>query len=135
MPRNVRKIGRLDFEPDVAIGVGLPFGISNVFNLNYETKEQVKDNLRNLVLTIKGERVFNPRFGCDVYKLIFDPNTAQLELSIRNTLTDAINEFLPYINLIDVVTERNDTTLTIKIAYSIPDFRVEDVLTVSVDTA
>ena len=49
MPRNVRKIGRLDFEPDVAIGVGLPFGTNNIFNLNYETKEQVKDNLRNLV--------------------------------------------------------------------------------------
>jgi len=71
--------------------------------LNYETKEQIKDNLRNLILTIKGERVFNPRFGCDVYKLVFDPNTIDLRQSISTTIENAVEEFLPYITIEEIV--------------------------------
>ncbi len=138
MVRDVKRIPRLDFEPDVAIGVGLPFGTNNNFNLNYETKEQIKDNLRNLILTIKGERVFNPRFGCDVYKLVFDPNTIDLRQSISTTIETAVEEFLPYITIEEIVVNDDNfnvdnNILKIVIAYSVPQFKFEDYLQLEID--
>jgi len=129
----IRKINRLDFEPDVAIGIGLPFGTNNNFNLNYETKEQVKDNLRNLLLTIKGERVFNPRFGSDLYKKIFEPNTPALVNSIQTSIKTSIAEFMSYITLVDVSVIENGNSLSIHVSYSVPDFRFDDILLIDVN--
>lgn len=131
--RRVKRINPLDFQPDVAVGVGLPFGPTGRFNLNYETKEQIKDNLRNLILTMKGERVMQPRFGTDIYRLVFNPNTPELAAQIRSTIKDAVKEFMPFINLQDVVVTQEDTTLRVQINYSIPDFSIEDILTLSID--
>ena len=63
----------LDFEKDVAIGITLPFGKNKgLFSLSYTTEEQSISNLKNLLLTRKGERLFQPEFGSDVYSLMFE---------------------------------------------------------------
>ena len=62
----------IDFKKDVAVGVMLPFGKnSGLFSLSYSTEEQSASNLKNLLLTKKRERPFQPEFGSDVYTLMF----------------------------------------------------------------
>ena len=56
----------------VAIGVTLPFNGSAIFNQSFTTKEQVKSNLINLILTSPGERIMNPDFGIGIRDLIFE---------------------------------------------------------------
>ena len=54
----------IDFQKDVAVGVKLPFGKPNgLFAQSYTTEEQATSNLKNLLLTRKGERPFQPEFG------------------------------------------------------------------------
>jgi uncharacterized protein len=130
---DIKKINTLDFNTDVAVGVGLPIGTTNKFYLNYETSEQVKDNLRNLLLTIKGERVFNPRFGCNLYNKLFDPNTTQLTDSIESDIKQSVSEFMPFINLQSIEINSDNNTVIIKVPYSVPDFKFQDILIVSVD--
>ena len=63
----------IDFNNDVAVGVKLPFGKPNgLFSQSYTTEEQAVSNLKNLLLTRKGERPFQPLFGSDVYFQLFE---------------------------------------------------------------
>ncbi len=59
IPQTVR-VNPLDLQGNIAIGVSLPFnGPAGPFNKTYSTADQIKSNLVNLLLTNKGERVFN----------------------------------------------------------------------------
>ena len=51
-----------DFQINTAIGVALPFSAPGVFNSVYSTRDQVKYNLINLIMTSQGERIENPNF-------------------------------------------------------------------------
>ena len=69
----------IDLEPDIAVGITLPFGKDKgLFSLSYTTEEQSISNLKNLLLTRKGERLFQPEFGSSVYSLLFEQMTPDL---------------------------------------------------------
>ena len=60
---------------DYAIGISLPIQIGNTaFNQTFTTNEQIKSNVKNLLLTKKGERVMQPNFGSGLQELLFDFN-------------------------------------------------------------
>lgn len=96
----------LDLEENIAIGVTLPFGSHNggLFNLSYTTEEQAISNLKNLLLTRKGERPFQPDFGSTIPSLLFEPMDSNLETLINESLTEDIGFWLPYIVIEDIIT-------------------------------
>ena len=58
---------------DYAIGITLPIQIGNTaFNQSFTTKQQVSSNIKNLLLTKKGERLLQPNFGSGLQELLFD---------------------------------------------------------------
>ena len=97
----------VDNNPDIAVGVKLPFRRGNMgyFDQNFTTLEQAKSNIKNLLLTMKGERIMQPTFGTDLYKILFEPMTEMLTDDIKDVITDAILEWLPYINLQEVIVD------------------------------
>ena len=38
-----------------------------------KNENAIKQSLRNLVLTRKGEKLFQPEVGCEVFNLLFEP--------------------------------------------------------------
>ena len=72
------------------------------FTLSYTTKEQAKSNIRNLVVTNKGERVMHPEFGCDIYRSLFEPITPSLINGMKKNIERQTAIWLSYINLLDV---------------------------------
>ena len=86
---------------DKSIGVIFPLGRGNngYFNVSYTTLVQIQTNLKNLLLTQKGERLMQPEFGSDLYKCLFEPNTKSLETKIDQTITDAVNAWMPYVTI------------------------------------
>ena len=108
IPQTTR-VNPLDLQKNIAIGVSLPFnGPSGPYNKTYSTKEQIKSNLINLLLTNKGERVFNPEFGADIRKVLFEGITEDTSALIQNLITTNVNFFIPEINIDDVVVEPNE---------------------------
>ena len=104
---------KFDDEPDVRIGVNLPFSKGNRtgwFDQSFTTLEAAKSNLRNLLLTMKGERLMQPNFGTDLMKLVFEQDDGTLVDRIRETIIDAVEFWLPYLNLNTI--EVNDTVET-----------------------
>ena len=67
-----RRISPLDLNKNVKIGVAFPLDEVNLFTGTQTVKEQVKSNLINLLLTVKGERVNQPRFGVGIRNLLFE---------------------------------------------------------------
>ena len=110
-----------DLQKNIAIGVGLPFNKVSAFKSTYSTKEQIKYNLINLLLTNKGERIENPEFGADIKKELFeniDENTFE---TIKNKITDNVNIFIPEVTLTNIVINplADQNTININIEYYI----------------
>jgi len=123
-----RQIFATDFQPNVAIGLDLPFNGPAVFRSTYQSKDAVKVNLVNYLLTNPGERIGNPSFGAGLRAFIFeqitDGNLEFLEDKIQEDITNNI----PNINLQNLtVTGTPDlNTVNILIDYSIADTGITD---------
>ena len=106
----------IDFKPDVAVGVKLPFGKPNgLFAQSFTTEEQAVSNLKNLLLTRKGERPFQPLFGSDVYSLLFELIDKDIEEIMSKTLSDDIKFWLPYIVIDNISIDSNPDRNSVKI--------------------
>jgi len=92
-----------------AIGITLPlqFG-ENTFEQSFLTKDQVKSNIKNLLLTKKGERIIQPEFGSGLQSLLFEPNVDDLEGRIEDTINDSLEQWLPYVTAEEIDIESTD---------------------------
>jgi len=72
MPIQVpKKINVQDLNQNIGIGVSLPFNGPGVFVTTYTTRDQIRSNIINFLLTNRRERVFNPNFGANLRELLF----------------------------------------------------------------
>lgn len=116
IPQTIR-VNPLDLQGNIAIGVALPFNGPGVFRSTYTTKDQIKSNLINLLLTNVGERVMNPTFGCNLKRFIFEGIT-DINMGILNQdLIEKISLFIPEITVTNIVftpdTDNNLVYITI----------------------
>jgi|TARA_B100000212_G_C27367851_1_gene531117 hypothetical protein len=95
---------------DYAVGLSLPLknGDGGFFEQNFTTFEQARSNLKNLLLTKKGERVLQPNFGSGLQDLLFEPIDDEFEGKLVDTVTEAVQTWLPYINIEDIDVNMND---------------------------
>jgi hypothetical protein len=109
--RNI-KINPIDLPQNdkVAVGVTFPFDGSAVFNSSYTTKDQVKSNLINLLLTSPGERLMNPEFGIGIRQYLFE-QVIDKEF-LKNKITDGAQIYIPQIEIDDVFIKRENLTTT-----------------------
>ncbi len=127
--------------PDVAIGVTFPFNGIGVFNSSFTTVDQSISNLKNLLLTQKGERYLIPTFGTNLVQSLFQPATTELKEFINKDITDAISYWLPYINIIElsIKTFEDDpaleTSINVNLKFTIDQTQSEQSITIIVSQA
>ena len=115
IPQTV-KISPLDLQKNIAVGVSLPFnGPAGPFNKTYSTQEQAKYDLINLLLTNKGERLFNPDFGTDLRPVLFEPITEDIVPLIKNLITTSVDTYVPAIIVSDIIIKKDEDHNTISI--------------------
>lgn len=66
-------------------------------------EEAVKQSIRNIVLTNRGERPFNPEFGSDIKSLFFENINQDTLANLQTMIITAIENFEPRAELIDVL--------------------------------
>lgn len=87
------------------IGILLPFDEpGKIFRQGFTNKEQVLSNLRNLLLTSKGERYFEADFGTNLKGVLFENITDEDDFisKIKNEIESAIRRWLPYLVITDL---------------------------------
>ena len=118
--RPTYKLNSQDLGQARGIGINVLFNNgTNVFNTTTTTKEQVKSNLINFILTNKGERVFDPTFGGNLRASIFEQDTAFDDIAAA--LEADIYAYVPNIIIksIDVKKYSDENLVNIAINYSI----------------
>ena len=95
-----------DRDTSVFIGIDLPFRKSNGsegwFASTTTTIEAVKNNIKNLLSTHKGERYMQPNIGLNLRKFLFEQFTDELRLQIENDILDTFNFWLPFVQVKDL---------------------------------
>ena len=108
---NVTDLTENDFKV-LGIGINRVSDSNGIFPVNYTTLTQAKDNLRNLILTRKGERLMQPEFGCDVWKILFEPlGDGLIETNIENSIVEAVSIWLPYLNIDTIVFDYDENDI------------------------
>jgi phage baseplate assembly protein W len=91
---------------DKSVGVSDCFtkGNNGYFAVNYTTKEQIKSDLRNLILTNRGERLMQPEFGCNLRQALFEQidEGGGVYTYIETEIETAIARWLPFITVENV---------------------------------
>jgi len=133
MAFGARQIYPNDLRPRVAIGFDLPINGEGVFTPNYQTRDAIKNNLINYLLTNPGERPANPTFGAGLRRFIFTQIQNDNLDFIREDLQDKINQNFPNILLdnVEILSSPNQNLINIKIYYSIPNTGINDQLELS----
>ena len=68
-------------------------------------EDAVKQSIKNILLTNRGERLFNPTFGSDLKSILFENFSPQTESQLKEYIEMSINNYEPRASLIDVVVQ------------------------------
>ena len=63
----------------------------------------VEQNLKNLILTIPGERVMDPLFGVGISEYLFEQNLPTTYVEIRAKIIQRVNKYMPFVRIDNVV--------------------------------
>ena len=101
--------------------------LSRVVNEN-----AIKESIFNLVMTDRGERLFQPNIGCDIRGSLFENIDANSMLILKENIKSTINTYEPRCNLRDVEVSGNIDTneLRVKIVFSVINSTTTSSLTI-----
>lgn len=142
MPIKLGKISVIDSNPNIAVGIKIPFvnKSGGLFDLSYTTTDQAISNLKNLLLTRKGERLYLPEFGSSISDLLFDPyDLSLLKSEIYESLTSEIQTWLPYISITDLQVsediEGSERFILVKLYIAVRDNKVNEPISFSISSS
>ena len=62
----------------------------------------IKQAIVNVLLTNKGERLMNPRYGSDIRRFLFEPLDYGTAFQIKGNIRDTLERFEPRISVLDI---------------------------------
>jgi phage baseplate assembly protein W len=118
----------IDLDARKAVGFGFPLNGNAVFVPTYQTRDQIKANLVNYILTNFGERVFNPGFGGNLRNLIFEGIIDSTLEEIQFRIQNSISIYFPQISVsqIQFDTQPDENTINFTLTYQIINFGITD---------
>lgn len=131
-----KEVENLNFAVNSEVS-NFPFGIKTplspgtlnketLFKMNFSLLDQLDDNLKNLLLTRKGERLGFADYGTNLKKIYALSDKEQIEeIAIAETRS-TIEKYMPFINLLEYSSDKEvsgedaEVIYKIIITYSIP---------------
>jgi phage baseplate assembly protein W len=106
-----------DNDTNVFIGIDLPIhksdGKEGYFASTKTTIEAVKNNIKNVLNTERGERLMQPVFGLNLRKFLFEQFNDESVIQMQNDILDTLEIWLPFVEVrnITVSTNTDDSTV------------------------
>jgi phage baseplate assembly protein W len=125
---------------DYAIGITLPIQIGNTaFNQSFITADQVKSNIKNLLLTKRFERLMQPEFGSGIQELLFNMNDEMFADNLENNIVDTLSKWLPYVNVETINIQqsnefKDNNKVEVSVSFRVSDTQILDTVTFNVQT-
>ena len=95
-------------DQDTRVSVGIDFPFARVpnqdgyFKTTKTTIDAIKNNIKLLLQTEQGERVFQPTLGMGLKQFVFEQINENTTIEIENNIVDVFNTWLPFIDLKDI---------------------------------
>lgn len=118
------------FQPLVING-NLERSTEDGFALVKSLKQNIKQNLKMLLLTSPGERVMFPRFGVGMRRYLFEMQSDEVFAAIDSKIREQVSIYLPYIKIQRVQFDKSNidkNQIKLKLVYSVPRVSLNDVL-------
>src|ERR1044072_3726520 len=77
-------------------------------NLNSLDADAIKSDLMHLLLTRKGERLYNPDFGTNLLKYIFEPNDNMTLEALKDEVSNTVKRYLPNLSIKNISVTESD---------------------------
>ena len=126
------------------ISVKLPLTYNSFdgpYTLNKKTKEAVRQNFKNLVLTAPGERVMDPQFGVGMRNFLFEQMNDSLFSRISERIRTQVQAYMPFVFVEHITFDSMETKegigpneLQVTIQYNILPLDAEDTLSITAAT-
>ena len=131
MAFNPQLINPIDLNPNLAVGVNIPFSGPSVFTSNYLTSQAIKNNLINYFLTNPGEIPLNPTFGGGLRSFIFQQISENSLDGLKENVSLKLETYFPnvIINSLDVLKRDDENSVVVQLKYSIANSNINDNLT------
>ena len=96
-----------DRDENIFIGMDLPFrksdGTVGYFESTTTTFTSVRNNIKSLLMTTKGERIMQPSLGLNLRKYLFQQINDDTTILIENDIYDALKFWLPFVEIVDII--------------------------------
>lgn len=105
--------------PAMAFPMKLDAGMGRFRRMTRE--EEIAQSVRLILTTIRGQRPYRPKFGCNLSQYTFEPVTTTLKHQLRIEIISSLQAWEPRIRNIqvDFAPERNDGGLLAQVSYQI----------------
>lgn len=101
------------------------------YALNKSMIDVVKQNLRMLVLTDKGERIMLPNFGVGLRRFLFNNFSQTTKIEIESAIVEQVKRYMPFVRIesVDVLEDTNDINkLVVQISFYVSALNLKDTL-------
>lgn len=108
--------------------LGTGWAFPPTFNISTGDTEMVSDfkdisqSLQILFAVTPGERVTQLKYGCDLFNMLFEPISSNMEYVIRDIVTTAIDQFEPRVDVLEVNIDTSkylDGLVSIEVIYRV----------------
>ena len=117
-----------DQDTRVSVGIDFPFALvpnqDGYFKTTKSTIDAIKNNIKLLLQTEQGERVFQPNLGMGLKRFVFEQITEDTTIEIENNIVDVFESWLPFVDLRDIqinIDSENQANNKIKIGFCLKD--------------
>ena len=118
----------IDSNARKVVGFGFPLNGDAVFVPTYQTRDQIRANLINYLLTNRGERVFNPDFGADLRALLFENIIDDTLDDLTDRIQNSISIYFPEVSVKSIKFNNlpDSNIINFTLTYEIILFGIED---------
>ena len=124
-----RRVKRFVEDRDSRVSVGLDFPIGRqagdqmgYFATTKTTMDAIKNDIRLLLMTQRGERLFQPFLGMNIRRFLFEQITDDTAIEIENDIVDTFQTWLPFVELQNIEVDLGDqdrNTIKINVTFNI----------------
>ena len=114
-PLNAKKSLYSDFHMDLFRN---PVSLDLAVNRD---EEAVKQSIKNLLFTDRGERPFQPDLGSDIRKMLFENLTPNTSLVMREMIRETVEQYEPRANLIgvDIIATPDNNAVRVVVVFNV----------------
>lgn len=113
----------------------LNLGDEGDFDLIKTYEDLVRQNLKNLLLTVPGERPMDSNFGAGIQRFLFEPNIQFTYGEMESEISTKVGQYMPFLDVEEIrVTPdpESENAIKVELFYVIVPLEVEDNLLLTI---